>query len=99
VAWLDRLAECEGFQWDDSNSEKIWERHRVARAECEEIFFNQPLFVGEDEKQATIEARFYALGRTDRGRYLFLAGTLRGALIRVISAQDMNRKERRIYQP
>jgi uncharacterized DUF497 family protein len=97
VTWQERLAECEGFQWDAGNSPKIWDRHRVTPAECEEVFLNRPLIVRGDEAHSAAEQRLYALGRTDSGRLLFAAFTIRGPLIRVISARDMSRKERRIY--
>jgi uncharacterized DUF497 family protein len=98
VGWLERLAECNGFQWDAGNSGKIWETHRVTPTECEELFFNQPLVLGEDEKHSGAEERLYTLGQTDAGRFLFVVITIRGHLIRVISARDMSRKERRIYR-
>jgi uncharacterized DUF497 family protein len=98
VEWLERLAECNGFQWDAGNSGKIWEAHRVTPTECEELFFNQPLVLGEDEKHSGAEERLYALGQTDAGRFLFVVITVRGHLIRVISARDVSRKERRIYR-
>lgn len=99
MGWLERLVEgCEGFQWDSANSEKIWERHRVAPTECEELFFNRPLVFGEDEEHSDAEKRMYGLGQSDAGRPLFVVFTVRGRLIRVVSARDMSRKERRIYQ-
>lgn len=98
LIWAERLAECEGFQWDAGNSGKIWEKHRVTLTECEELFFNRPLVVGEDEKHSDVEERLYALGQTDAGRPLFLAFSIRDRLIRVISARDMSRKERSIYR-
>jgi uncharacterized protein len=97
MAWLERLAACDGFQWDVGNSGKIWETHRVTPAECEELFFNQPVVLGEDAKHSAGEERLYALGQTDAGRLLFAVITIRGRLIRVISTRDMSRKERRIY--
>jgi uncharacterized DUF497 family protein len=98
MAWPERLAECEGFEWNAGNSPKIWERHRVTPGECEDLFFNQPLVVGSDQKHSAEKERLYALGQTDAGRLLFVAFTVRGRLIRVISARDMSRKERRIYR-
>jgi uncharacterized protein len=98
MGWAERFAECEGFQWDAANSGKIWERHQVAPTECEEVFFNRPLVVGEDEKHSSTEGRLYAFGRTDAARLLFVVFTIRGRLIRVISARDMSRKERKVYQ-
>jgi uncharacterized protein len=98
MAWAERFAECEGFQWDAANAGKIWERHQVAPTECEEVFFNFPIVVAEDERHSELEGRFYVLGQTDAARLLFLVFTMRGRLIRVISARDMSRKERRVYQ-
>src|SRR6266853_4313150 len=99
MGWLERLIdEYEGFQWAAANSGKIWERHRVAPTECEELFFNRPLVVDEDEEHSSAAEPMYALGQSDAGRLLFAAFTIRERLIRVISARDMNRRERRTYE-
>jgi uncharacterized DUF497 family protein len=98
MAEAEILAQCIGFEWDQYNSGKNWERHRVTVRECEEVFFNAPLVAGEDPKHSQQEPRFYCLGRTDAGRLLFVAFTTRGKLIRAISARDMNRKERKVYR-
>lgn len=98
VTWEERLTRCEGFQWDAGNSSKIWDRRQVTPTECEEVFLNCPLIVQGDEKHSAAEERLYALGQTDSGRLLFVVITIRGRLIRVISARDMSRKERRIYR-
>jgi hypothetical protein len=95
---MDVLDECAGFDWDDGNSGKNWDKHRVTDSECEELFFNDPCIVRRDSGHSHLEARYYALGRTDRGRCLFVVFTLRGKLVRVISARDMTRRELRIYQ-
>jgi len=94
----DHLARATGFEWDAGNAEKNWLRHQVTAAECEQVFFNQPLIVAEDDAHSGEEQRFFALGRTDSDRRLFVVFTMRGDLIRVISARDMSRKERRSYQ-
>jgi uncharacterized protein len=86
------------FDWDEGNEDKNEIRHGVGRAECEQVFFNRPLVRGKDEKHSRQENRFYALGRTDAGRELFIVFTVRGDLLRVISARDMSRRERRIYK-
>lgn len=93
------LGNCEGFEWDEWNSDKIWTRHRVSNGECEEVFFNRPLTVRHDVKHSkNAEQRYYALGKTDSNRFLFIAFTIREQLVRVISARDMNKKERRKYE-
>jgi uncharacterized DUF497 family protein len=95
---IDLLAECLGFDWDENNSEKNWIAHQVRWIEAEEIFFNEPLIVAVDLPHSTQEARFFALGQTDASRLLFLAFTIRQHMIRVISARDMSRRERKVYQ-
>lgn len=94
---MDIMSHVEGFEWDEWNIEKNWERHKVTHIECEEVFFNEPLIVTKDEPHSTVEVRYFVLGRTDKGRLLFIVFTIRGKKIRVISARDMNKKERRIY--
>lgn len=89
---------CEGFLWDRGNSDKNWIKHKVSRLECEELFFNLPLIISDDVEHSKSEKRYYSLGRSKAGRYLFISFTIRNRLIRVISARDMNRKEKKIYE-
>jgi uncharacterized DUF497 family protein len=86
-----------GFDWDDANREKNWLRHKVTWQECEEVFFNQPLYVYPDQRHSLTEERFYALGKTNGSRFLFVVFTRRKTRIRIISARDMRKKERRVY--
>ncbi|MCX7212062.1 MAG: BrnT family toxin [Burkholderiales bacterium] len=55
--------------------------------------------IAENLRHRDQEARFHALGKTLDGRALHITFTLRGdgTLIRVISARDMHRKERSVY--
>jgi uncharacterized DUF497 family protein len=92
------VQECTGFQWDKYNIQKNLEKHNVSPVESEQAFFNRPLMVAEDVQHSQEEERFYALGKTDHGRRLFVAFTIRNKLIRVISSRDMNQKERKIYE-
>lgn len=94
----ERLAQATGFEWDAGNRDKNWETHRVSTAECEQIFFNLPLLVMPDTAHSQEEDRFYALGQTDAQRRLFVVFTMRGSLIRVISARVMNRREKKAYE-
>jgi len=94
----DDLAQCTGFQWVAGNAGKNWELHRVSNAECEQVFFNRPIRVAPDEKHSEQELRRAALGQTNGGRLLSVVFTVRGTLVRVISARDMSRSERRLYE-
>ena len=94
---LDQIA---GFEWDDGNDRKNADKHDVSRAEAESVFFNDPLIVVEDARHSETERRFNALGKTAQDRLLHITFTLRqnGTMIRVISARDMHRKERKAYE-
>lgn len=92
------LPEFTGFDWDEATVKKNWESHRVTPQEAEQVFFNTPLIVTDDPKHSREERRYFGLGQTDEDRALFIAFTMRGERIRVISARDMSRKERKVYQ-
>ena len=96
---MAELANVIGFQWDEGNARKN-ERHGVSMAEAEQAFFNSPLLVLPDAGHSQTEPRFHALGKTSAGRVVHGTFTLREAdqLIRVISARDMHRKERVVYE-
>jgi len=86
-----------GFQWDRGNTEKNLIKHNVENWECEQIFFNRPLVVLDDPKHSVSEKRWAAFGKTDAERFLVVIFTQRNNLIRIISARDMNRRERTFY--
>ncbi|HEY5297006.1 MAG TPA: BrnT family toxin [Verrucomicrobiae bacterium] len=86
----------DGFEWDSGNITKN-NKHEVEPEEAEEIFLNEPLLVATDEKHSKSEMRWRALGKTAK-RFLFVVFTVRGNLIRIISARSMNKKEKVIYE-
>jgi len=93
------LQRCTGFDWNDSNIAKNWESHQVSHIEAEQVFFNHPLMVADDKKHSAKEKRWLLLGKTDADRQLTVIFTVRKkTLIRVISARDMSKKERVIYE-
>ena len=93
------LAAITDFEWDAGNRGKNL-RHGVSDAEAEQVFFSDPLLLLFDGRHSEVEARFHALGRTVAGRGLHVTFTLRAGStrIRVISARDMHRKERAVYE-
>jgi len=85
--------------WPSEEHIRAWKAH-PDMAESEQVFFNVPLLLLEDLVHSRSEPRFHALGQTDASRKLHIAFTLRQSaqLIRVVSARDMHRKERAIYE-
>ena len=66
-----------GFEWDDGNADKNWLRHRMTRAESEQVFLNRPLLLAWGPGRTQVEIRYFALGRTDLDRHLAGVSELR----------------------
>jgi uncharacterized DUF497 family protein len=92
-----RFPALTGFDWDEGNRIKNEEKHEVSVGECEQLFFNEPLVILDNYARPGTEIRYAAFGRTDEERVLTIIFTIRGTLLRVISARDMSRKERKFY--
>lgn len=86
------------FDWNSGNKEKNYIKHKVTVDESEEVFYNQYLSIFQDLQHSKHEKRFTAYGSTDRGRKLTVVFTIRGRKLRVISARDQSKKERRMYE-
>lgn len=90
----------EGFDWDRGNRKKC-QKHGVSIAEIEEIFRNAPRFA-PDLKHAAEEDRVIAVGKTSKGRAVFVAFTIRTKqgrrLIRPVTSRYMHAKEVAAYE-
>ena len=95
---IDEFEKFIGFQWDEGNIDKNLLKHQVQNWECEQIFFNEPLIILDDPKHSLLEKRWAAFGQTDVGRFFTIIFTKRGKLLRIISARDLNGKERKFYE-
>jgi uncharacterized protein len=87
-----------GFQWDTANATKSHDKHGVGCPEAESIFLSSDLRILEDPNHSTPnESRWHAFGTSSHARPLAVTFTLRGTLIRVISARPINACERKSY--
>ena|SRR5215510_344626 len=90
----------EGFEWDAGNRAKC-QKHGVSLAEIEEVFRHAPR-VAPDLRHSAGEDRLIAVGRTTKGRPVFVAFTLRTKqgrqVIRPVSARYMHAKEVASYE-
>lgn len=89
-----------GFDWDKGNRAKC-ERHGLSVSVIENLF-TRPLAVLPDTAHSQGERRFWAIGRTEKGRGVFIVFTFRRkgdeVLIRPISARHMHKKEIEAYE-
>lgn len=92
------LPEPVTFEWDKGNINKNLIKHGVSDKEAEEVFENGTKFIFKDEKHSLAEKRYMIWGVTNQERKLSVFFTLRGEKIRIISARDMHKKERRAYE-
>lgn len=81
-----------GFDWDGDNLLHI-ERHQFTPEEVEEVF------VGDYKIRRTRQKLYIALGETLDGRLAFVVfRRLSRGLIRVVTARDMEVRERRMFR-
>lgn len=78
------ISKIVGFDWDKGNIDKNKIKHLLEKEECQEVLLNQPLRIFDDEVHSGNEKRYGALGRTNK--------------IRIISARDQGKDERKTYQ-
>jgi len=87
------------FQWDKGNADKNIQKHTVTPEEAEQIFFDPHKKQYKDIVHSTNqEKRYLLIGKTKTNRLLFVAYTIRDNTIRVISARDLNRREKALYE-
>ena len=87
-----------GFSGTRAIPLRIWRNTKSQTLNVKRFFFNHPLIVADDEQHSGIEKRYFALGKKTDGRRLFIVFTLRQETSRVISARDMSKKKRNIYE-
>jgi hypothetical protein len=81
-----------GFDWDNRNVLHI-ERHQFSPEEVEEVFESGY------KVRRTREGLYIALGETLDGRLAFVVfRRLLKGMIRVVTARDMEKDERRLYR-
>jgi uncharacterized DUF497 family protein len=61
------ISRCIGFDWDDGNLLKNWEKHGVSASECEQVFFNHPLVTSPDVGHSSYEVGSILSGKVIQG--------------------------------
>lgn len=88
------------LDWDEGNRKKC-QKHGVSVSEISQLFRSNPR-IAPDLKHSDEEDRFIAVGRTEEGRPLFVAFTIRmkrrKQFIRPVSARYMRKKEISAYE-
>jgi uncharacterized DUF497 family protein len=94
VCILVSMADDIRFDWDEANTEHI-ARHDVMPAEIEQVFANFADDLDHDHSEG--EDRWTSIGHGDSLRVLVVIWTMRGDVIRPITAWEPNRRMREQY--
>lgn len=84
------------FEWDDAKAAANWRNHGISFEMASGVFKDVFAVEWMDDRRVDAEERFVAIGTVD-GRLLYVAYTLRGERIRIISAREATSRERRRY--
>jgi uncharacterized DUF497 family protein len=84
--------------WLPEIEDKLWNKHRITALEAEEVLFGEPHIRFVEQGHQEGEDLYAAYGQTDGGRYVMVFFVLkRENQALVISARDMEGKERKTY--
>lgn len=86
------------FEWDDSKEARNFDKHGVSFDEASSVFMDPFFLVFQDPDHSEGEHRFLIFGSSSQGRCLVVSYTERGDSVRIISAREMTRTERKSYE-
>lgn len=84
-------------RFDSAKAEANLKKHGISFAEAETVLFD-PMALTREDDDAEGEARFVTVGLGALGRVLTLVWTQRENHIRLISARQATRNERKAYE-
>lgn len=86
------------FDWDDNKAEINIVRHSVSFLEAASVFDDDLSITFPDPDHSVNEECLIIIGHSNQGRLLFVSHTDRNNLSRIISAREVTRHERKVYE-
>ena len=86
------------FVWDLKKAKTNERKHRVAFQEAVTVFVDPLARIHDDPAHSSSERREIIVGHSAQGRRLVVSFTERGAAVRIISARQATRHERKDYE-
>ena len=86
------------FEWDPAKAKKNIGKHGVSFAEAVTVFADELGTTYPDPDHSMDEERYLTFGVSGEGRFLVVVNADREVKIRIISAREMTRGERRYYE-
>jgi uncharacterized DUF497 family protein len=88
-----------GFEWDPVKARRNFFKHGISFENARTVFFDPlALTVRDEPRTASSEERFRTVGRSDDGKILVVASCERGDTIRIISAREATKHEKKSYE-
>jgi uncharacterized DUF497 family protein len=85
-------------EWNASKAAANLRKHDVSFDEAASVFFDPLSATGADPDHSLDERRFVTFGMSSSGRLLAVAHAERGDAVRIITARQATRAERRLYE-
>jgi uncharacterized DUF497 family protein len=86
------------FEWDLAKARRNERKHGLRLEEAATVFGDPLAVTFADPDHSTEEPRFLTIGISGLGRLLIVSHTERAGRIRLISAREATRRERKIYE-
>ncbi len=86
------------FEWDGHKSATNLRKHGVSFAEAGTVFGDELSITVPDPDHSDQEDRYITIGWSNLHRLLMVAHTDRGENIRIISARELTKTERKEYE-
>ena len=86
------------FEWSEEKAESNLKKHGVSFDEAKTVFADPLFIIFADPDHSFEENRFIMMGESDQNRLLVVSYTERPPAIRLISAREATRPERKKYE-
>lgn len=86
------------FEWNRSKARENARKHGVSFAEPTEGFTDDYSSIVPDPDHSITEERYLIFGKAFGDRHIVVAFTEQGHRIRILSAREMTRRERKAYE-
>ncbi len=86
------------FEWNTNKAKKNIEKHGVSFDEASTVFSDPLSMTYDDPDHSYGENRYIIIGLSSNGKLLFISHVEKDGIIRIISARQLTRKERKQYE-
>ena len=83
------------FEWDEEKNDRNKKKHKVSFEEAKSAFDDESSIEFDASKNG--EYRIVKIGKTASKFILFIVYTMRGLVVRLISARQASKNERNLY--